>query len=205
VPTHDARGAITSHRTRSTIASQLANAREPMTLLELMEWLGHRDPGATLHYVKVAPTRLAKAYSDAGYVARNMRAVEVLIDQEVIESGAAARGEPWRFYDLGHGLCTYKFFEQCPHRMACAKCSFYRPKGSAQVQLLEGKANFLRLRQEIPLTEEEQAAVDDGLVAMERLLDRLADVATPGGGPPPGVRQPHVLPVRTISTQGDPV
>src|SRR2546422_6999408 len=42
------------------------------------------------------------------------------------------------------------FFDQCPHRMACAKCSFYRPKESSQVQLLEGKANLLRLLQEIP-------------------------------------------------------
>jgi hypothetical protein len=33
-----------SHRTRSTIASQLYNAKEPMTLFELQAWLGHRSP-----------------------------------------------------------------------------------------------------------------------------------------------------------------
>jgi hypothetical protein len=22
--------------------------------------------------------------------------------------------------EVGHGLCSYTFFEQCPHRMACA-------------------------------------------------------------------------------------
>jgi integrase len=200
VPRRDARGNITSHRARSTIASQLANAKEPMTLLELMQWLGHRDPGATLHYVDVAPTRLAKAYADAGYFARNVRAIEVLIDQQVVESGAAAKGEPWRFYDLGHGYCTYTFFDQCPHRMACAKCNFYRPKGSTQAQLLEGKANLLRLKQELPLLDEERAAVDDGVEAMDRLLTRLADVPTPDGGPPPrqragrGLRPLPVLP-----------
>jgi hypothetical protein len=32
VPTADVRGNITSHRARSTIASQLYNAKEPMTL-----------------------------------------------------------------------------------------------------------------------------------------------------------------------------
>lgn len=195
VPTSDARGAITSHRARSTIASQLANAREPLTLLELMEWLGHRHPGTTMHYVKVAPTKLAKAYADAGYFARNVRAVEVLIDREVVESGAAAAGEPWRFYDLGHGYCTYQFFDQCPHRMACAKCAFYRPKGSGQAQLLEGKANLLRLKQELPLLEDERAAVDDGVEALERLLARLADTPTPDGGPPPGARGLRALPV----------
>lgn len=56
--------------------------------------------------MKVAPTRLAKAYADAGYFARNLRSVEVLIDEEAVESGAAAEGKPWRFYDLGHGYCT---------------------------------------------------------------------------------------------------
>ena len=195
VPTSDARGAITSHRARSTIASQLANAREPLTLLELMEWLGHRHPGTTLHYVKVAPTKLAKAYADAGYFARNLRAVEVLIDREVVESGAAANGEPWRFYDLGHGYCTYQFFDQCPHRMACAKCAFYRPKGSSQAQLLEGRANLLRLKQELPLLEDERAAVDDGVEALEQLLARLADTPTPDGGPPPRERGLCALPV----------
>jgi hypothetical protein len=62
--------------------------------------------------------------------------------------------------------------------MACAKCAFYRPKGSSQAQMLEAKANLLRLRQEIPLTDEERAAVDDGLGALERLCARLAEVST---------------------------
>ena len=42
VPAADVRGNITSHRARSTIASQLYNAKEPMTLFELQAWLGHR-------------------------------------------------------------------------------------------------------------------------------------------------------------------
>ena len=39
VPGSDVRGNITSHRARSTIASQLYNAKEPMTLFELQAWL----------------------------------------------------------------------------------------------------------------------------------------------------------------------
>jgi len=42
-----------------------------------------------------------------------LRAIEVLIDQEAVRNGRAA-AEPWKFYDLGHGYCTYDFFEQCP-------------------------------------------------------------------------------------------
>jgi hypothetical protein len=113
-----------------------------------------------------------------------VRTIEVLIDQDVVKSGAAAVGEPWRFYDLGHGYCLYEFFDQCPHRMACAKCAFYRPKGSTQAQLLEGKANLLYMLQEIPLSDEERAAVEDGIEAMEKLCQQLADVPTPAGPTP---------------------
>ena len=38
------------------------------------------------------------------------------------------------------------------------------------MQLVQGKANLLQLRQEIPLSDSELAAVDDGVVAMEKLL-----------------------------------
>ena len=184
VPTSDARGPITSHRARSTIASQLANAKEPLTLLELKQWLGHRHVETTLRYLQTTPTKLAQAYADAGYFARNLRAVEVLIDQEAVRSGAASRGEPWKHYDLGHGYCTYDFFEQCPHRMACAKCAFYVPKGATAAVLLEGRGNLVRMRQEIPLSEEERAAVDEGIAAHEGLLAKLADVPTPAGPTP---------------------
>ena len=184
VPTTDARGRITSHRARSTIASQLYNAKEPMTLFELQAWLGHRSPATTQHYARITPTTLSKAYDDAGYFARNVRVIEVLLDREAIESGAAADGRPWRFFDLGHGHCTYSFFEQCPHRMACARCDFYVPKASTAGQLLEARGNLERMLCEIPLTDEEQAAVEDGATAVEGLLERLTDVPTPAGPTP---------------------
>jgi len=192
VPTADVRGNITSHRARSTIASQLFNAKEPMTLFELQEWLGHATPTATQHYAKITPTKLAKSYSDAGYFTRNLRAIEVLVDQELVRNGRAAH-EPWKFYDLGHGYCTYDFFDQCPHRMACAKCSFYLPKDSTKAQLLEAKANLLRLRQDIPLADAELSAVEDGLTAYEQLLAKLADVPTPAGPTPRQLGREHLV------------
>ena len=102
----------------------------------------------------------------------------MLIDQEVVRKGLAAQ-EAWKFFDLGHGYCTYDFFDQCPHRMACAQCSFYVAKESTRAQVLEAKANLLRLRQEIPLSEPELAAVEQGLAAYEKLIERLADAPTP--------------------------
>jgi len=68
--------------------------------------------------------------------------------------------------------------------MACAKCLFYMPKGSTASALLEGKSNLLRMRQEIPLSDAELAALDDGVSALESLLSRLADVPTPAGPTP---------------------
>ena len=102
---------------------------------------------------------------------------------------AGAITEPWKFYDLGHGYCSYDFFEQCPHRMACAKCSFYLPKESTAAALLEGKSNLLRMRQEIPLTDAEIAALDDGVSALESLLSRLENIPTPSGTTPRQLRE----------------
>ncbi|WP_267436600.1 tyrosine-type recombinase/integrase [Erwinia psidii] len=180
IPQQDARGRITSHRARATIASQLYNAREPLDILELQKWLGHASPESTRHYVDITPTKLAGSLGKAGYFERNRRMVSVLIDQDVIAAGQATEGKPWRYYDLGHGFCTYDFFDQCPHRMACAKCSFYLPKSSSEVQYLESRQNLIKLLQEIPLTEDEQAAVDNDIAATERLLTKLSDITPPG-------------------------
>lgn len=80
------------------------------------------------------------------------------------------------------------FFDQCPHRMACAKCSFYMPKASKASALLEGKKNLLRMPQEIPLTDAEVAALDDGVSALDSLLNHLANVPTPAGPTPLEIR-----------------
>ena len=73
-----------------------------------------------------------------------MRTVEVLIDRGAVLDGTAAAGEPWQHYDLGHGYCSYTFFDQCPHWMACARCDFYVPKPSSRAQLLEAKTDVDR-------------------------------------------------------------
>lgn len=93
----------------------------------------------------------------------------------------AASGEPWQYFDLGHGWCTYAFFEQCRHRMACARCDFYTPKESSKGQLLEAKETLQKMLASIPLTDDERAAVDDGKAALDQLLERLTDVPTPPG------------------------
>jgi hypothetical protein len=68
--------------------------------------------------------------------------------------------------------------------MACARCDFYVPKASTAGQLLEARGNLRRMLCEIPLTDDERAAVEDGATAVENLLERLADVPTPAGPTP---------------------
>jgi hypothetical protein len=43
------------------------------------------------------------------------------------------------YFDLGHRHCTHSFFEQCPHRIARARCDFYVPKDSTTAQLLQAR------------------------------------------------------------------
>lgn len=111
-----------------------------------------------------------------------------------MQSGAAAGGEPWQYYDLGHGYCSYTFFEQCQHCMAYARCDFYVPKASTKGQLLEAQDGLQRMLALIPLTDEERAAVDADVQALGRLVDRLADVPTPAGPTPRELAQRNSLP-----------
>jgi integrase len=184
IPEADARGKLTSHRARSTMASMLGNAKEPMTLLELQQWLGHRWPSSTQHYFQILPTKLGRAYADADYFRRNVRTVDVLIDEQAVISGAAAQGAPWKYFDLGHGLCLNPFYEQCAHRMACARCPLYRPKPSTLEANAEGTAHLTRMtrmHQVLNLTDDEFAAVTEGAELLQALVERLKDVPTPAG------------------------
>ncbi len=188
IPRADARGPITSHRARSTIASQLFNAREPLSLLELKQWLGHKSLSSTQHYVAITPLRQAKALRDADYFGRALRMVDVLVDKAAVASGAAADGAPWMYYDLGHGYCTHPYFAQCPHRLVCAKCAFYRPKAEMAALFARAKDHLVRLREEIPLTEEERAVVAEDLAGYEDVLARLVDTPALDGRTPPQIQ-----------------
>ena len=72
--------------------------------------------------------------------------------------------------------------------MACAKCSFYRPKEAMKELLNEGKVNLSRMMREIKLTDEEKSAVEDGVDALNKLTDRLAGTPSPDGQMPQPVK-----------------
>ncbi len=203
VPLEDSRGKITSHRARATIASMLYNAKEPLTLYELMHYLGHKRLSSTQSYVQIDPTKLASKVAKTGYLEQNLATIEVLLDQEAVRSGRASRGEPWKYYDLGHGYCLNDFWAQCKHRMACARCPFYRPKESLSDQLLEGQANLLRMLEFVQLTEEEKLLVTEGIELHQALIEQMADVPTPTGLTPREmetrpVGETAIIPLTTI-------
>jgi hypothetical protein len=54
------------------------------------------------------------------------------------------------------------------------------PKSSSEAQYLEGRQNLLKLMQEIPLTDDEQAAVENDIQAVDKLLNKLPGGATSG-------------------------
>ena len=169
----------------------------------LQKYLGHKRLSSTQSYVAVDPTKLASQVAKAGYLEQNLATIEVLLDQDAVRSGAAARGEPWKYYDLGHGYCVNDFWAECKHRMACARCPFYRPKESLADQLLEGQANLLRMLEFVQLTEEETLLVTEGIELHQALIEQLADMPTPTGLTPREMAallggETAVIPVKTV-------
>ena len=184
IPEQDSRGAITSHRARATIASMLYNARDPLDIFQLQKYLGHKQLSSTQHYLQVDPTKLAHDVVKAGYLEQNLATIEVLLDQEAIINGEAAKGGDWKYYDLGHGFCANPFWADCLHRMACARCPYYRPKESLMDQLVEGKANLVRMLEFVSLTEDEKLLVTEGVELHQALIEKLQDLPTPAGPTP---------------------
>jgi integrase len=203
IPDEDSRGAITSHRARATIASMLYNAKDPLDIFQLQKYLGHKHLSSTQSYLQVDPTRLANEVVKAGYLEQNLATIEVLLDQEAVMNGRASQGSDWKFYDLGHGLCANPFWSQCAHRMACARCPFYRPKNSTMDQVIEGKANLVRMLEFVSLTEDEKLLVTEGIELHQALIEKLADVPTPAGPTPRELeasrqRESKVIPLQTV-------
>jgi integrase len=170
VPEEDERGSITSHRARATIATLLYNAPEGLSIWELMQWLGHKDPKTTQHYARVKPTKLAAAYTKAE---RNSRLVEVLVDTKADSNGTIKV-----YYILGeHGLCSNPDWAACLYRMACIKCPFFVPRN--QALLIESYKTVKRFMEVVELTDEELAAVQDDVDKLHEAVQRTKNFPEP--------------------------
>ena len=173
LPSQDSRGSITSHRARATMATKLYNSTSGLTPLEVMRWLGHTQLTSGQHYIALSPTRLMTTFHQRTKLAEHLRSISVLVDRR------PEPGQPAIFYDLGHGWCTNDAYASCAHRMACARCGFYVPADSSKAALLKQSSRFIRMLQELTLTEDERAAITGDAKAVEQLLERLADEPLP--------------------------
>jgi hypothetical protein len=161
--------AFSMHSLRHLCLTDLT--RSGWQLHETAHFAGHQNLDTTRQYIHLSGHDL--------YFQRNLRLMEVLTDRQAINKDQI--DEPWRYYDLSHGLCSHEFFDQCPHRMACARCDFYVPKESSRGDMITSKTGMIRMLQEIPLTDDERAAVEGDKDVLDRLLQRLK--AAPPGQP----------------------
>lgn len=167
VPLEDSGGMITSHRGRASAVTALASVPQGMSLYELMQWTGHATPQSTMHYLRIRPTQLAASFVRADRVAHM---ISVLIDHD---PEAASLSGPATYYDLGDSYCTNPFWSSCQHRMACIGCDFNLLKQSARGLVLESKASVRRYLEEVPLTPDERAIVEQDAEKIEQALQKL--------------------------------
>lgn len=169
----DALGPITSHRMRATLATRLYDHGSGLSPIEVMHWLGHASLASGRHYIKLTPTRLMASFHRGARLTQAVRTVAALVDTR------PAVGEPVVRYDLGHGWCTNDAYALCQHRMACARCSFYEPAAEFAEVLRRQRGRFVRMLQELDLTEDERAAAEGDAAAVGKLIERLAGKPTP--------------------------
>ena len=179
LPACDTRGYITSHRARATLATKLYNNTSGMTALEVMSWLGHAKLSSSQHYIELTPTRLMTSFHRSAKLTENLRCVSVLVDRR------PEPGQPVFRYDLGHGWCTNDAYAACAHRMACARCIFYEPAETFADALVQQSDRYVRMLQELRLTEDERAATTGDAEAVKNLLAQLVDKSPAGPMPNP--------------------
>jgi integrase len=179
LPRSDALGPITSHRMRATLATRLYDHGSGLSPIEVMQWLGHASLSSGRHYIKLTPIRLMASFHRGARLTQAVRTVAALVDTQ------PAAGDPVVRYDLGHGWCTNDAYALCQHRMACARCSFYEPAAEFAETLRRQRSRFVRMLQELELTEDERTAIDGDAAAVGKLLDKLAGKPTPDMGEHP--------------------
>jgi integrase len=148
-PYMDAVGPITSHRARSSTAFYLkAMGMAPYDIGKL---LGHTDPNRTLPwYLKENLHQLGRTYRKANPLDRTVQAL--------LDTTAAAKGEPCVFYYLSDGpdgrprLCGNPNFRTCYHQLQCAECEAYIDTEMAEV--IERRPGCLQVSVSIPLPEQ---------------------------------------------------
>lgn len=148
-PYRDAVGPITSHRARSSTAYYLKTMG--MTPYDIGKLLGHTNPNRTLPwYLKENLHQLGRMHRKANPLDRTVQAL--------LDTNAAAKGEPCVFYYLADDqegrprLCGNPNFRTCYHQLQCAECGAYIDTEMAEV--IERRPGCLQISVSIPLPEQ---------------------------------------------------
>ncbi len=177
VPESDARGTITGHRARSTIATMLR--KNGVSLDDLSLFLGHSNPNMVRAYARTDPFRFGRDMNRANDL---MRIVEGIIDTR-----AAKAGQPNVFFFLGRGsdgqprFCGNPAWDKCRHRLACLKCSMYvgASQASKLAERLEARDELFKFQTQIEMTPQEKAAVEGDIETLTSLIQAEASVPLP--------------------------
>jgi len=173
VPEADARGALTAHRGRSTIATLLRRAGVPLD--DISTFLGHTSPEMVKHYARTDPFQHARTMRKADDL---LRIVEGLLDPQ-----AAAQGQPSVFFYLGYGpdkrprFCGNPAWHACAHRLACQQCQMYID--ADQAEELEQREGVIRFEAKIPMLPEEKALAEGDTARMQALVETKQQVPVP--------------------------
>ncbi len=164
-PYRDAVGPITSHRARSSTAYYLKAMG--MTPYDIGKLLGHTNPNKTLPwYLKENLHQLGRMYRKANPLDRTVQAL--------LDTNAAAKGEPCVFYYLADSpegrprLCGNPNFRTCYHQLQCAECGAYIDTEMAEV--IERRPGCLQTAVSIPLPKqlvEDLSKQEEGMIIGE--------------------------------------
>ncbi len=177
VPEEDARGSITGHRARSTIATMLR--RNGLSLEDISAFLGHAKPDMVRAYARTDQFRFGRDINRANDL---MRIVEGIIDTR-----AAKAGKPNVFFFLGRGgdgqprFCGNPAWEKCAHRLACLKCPMYVGANQATrlAERLEARDEIFKFQTKVEMTPQERAAAEGDIETLSSLIEAEADVPPP--------------------------
>jgi integrase len=177
VPERDARGAITGHRARSTIATMLR--RNGLSLDDIADFLGHADSRMVRAYARTDQFRFGRDLNRANDL---MRIVEGIIDTR-----AAKAGQPNVFFLGGRGsdgnprFCGNPAWEKCRHRLACLKCPMYvgATQAARLAERMEARDELFKFQTQVEMTPQEKAAAEGDLETLTSLIEADAQVPPP--------------------------
>jgi integrase len=177
VPEQDAKGAITGHRARSTIATFLR--KNGVSLEDIAKFLGHRDGQTVTAYAREDEVRFGRQMNRANDL---MRIVEGIIDTR-----AAREGKPNVFFFLGRGkdgkprFCGNPSWVNCRYRLACAKCEMYVGGGQAErlAERIELRDDLFQFQTQVDMTPQEQAATAGDIEKLAELIEKESGAPAP--------------------------